>query len=300
MADGIVSNIQKFSLHDGPGIRSTVFLKGCPLRCEWCHNPESQSAEPELVFVENRCIRCGTCLSVCPEASEQKAENPSFEFPSYCQRCGMCIDQCPTTARQIIGQRMSAEEVMDAIARDRIFYDQSGGGVTFSGGEPLQQIDFLIELLIRCQQHGLHTAVDTCGFGPEEDVRRIADLCDLVLFDVKMMDAEKHRKWTGVSNDCILKNLTSLGMHHHNIWIRIPMIPGVNDDPQELESMAAFFVRLPGIRQINLLPYHSMSGQKHHRLGRKYRLAHLDPPSRVDMEPLTKPFIARGFHTVIG
>jgi pyruvate formate lyase activating enzyme len=300
MADGIVSNIQKFSLHDGPGIRTTVFLKGCPLRCEWCHNPESQSAEPELVFVENRCIGCGTCLSVCPEAAERKSQNPSFEFASYCQRCGKCVDHCPTTARQIIGQRMSAEEVMDTIARDRVFYDQSGGGVTFSGGEPLQQIEFLTDLLIRCRQRGLHTAVDTCGFGPERDVRRIADLCDLVLFDVKMMEAEKHHKWTGVSNDRILKNLTSLSKHHHNIWIRIPIIPGVNDNPQELESMAAFLTRLSGIRQINLLPYHSMSGQKHHRLGRKYRLAHLDSPSRDCMKPLTKPFTERGFHTVIG
>ena len=300
MADGIVSNIQKFSLHDGPGIRTTVFLKGCPLRCEWCHNPESQSAEPELIFMENRCIRCGTCLTVCPEAPEKKAENPSFEFARYCRRCGKCVDNCPTTARQIIGQRMSGDEVVDAVARDRIFYDQSGGGVTFSGGEPLHQIDFLAALLQTCRERGMHTAVDTCGYCPGKHIMRIAALADLFLFDLKLMDGEKHLRWTGVSNQLILKNLQTLCQHHDHIWLRIPIIPGVNDDPQELESMAAFLARLSGIRQINLLPYHKMSIQKHHRLGRKYRLAHLDPPGRDSMEPLTRAFTARGFRVLIG
>lgn len=204
MSSGLVFNIQKYSIQDGPGIRTTVFLKGCPLRCWWCHNPESLSPKPEIVILEARCRLCGECLQVCPNDAIF-AENGGFRYDvEACALCGTCVEACPSGARQMVGTRMTVPEVMAEISKDRIFYDDSRGGVTFSGGEPLMQPRFLRDLLAACRAQSIHTTVDTCGFGTREYLLSIAPLTDLFLYDLKAIDEAKHLQYTGVSNSSIL------------------------------------------------------------------------------------------------
>jgi pyruvate formate lyase activating enzyme len=258
MLKGTVFNIQRYSLHDGPGIRTTVFLKGCPLRCWWCHNPEGMSPEPELSFIEARCVRCGQCQTICPRTAGGHVQTPV----ENCILCGACAEVCPTQARRIIGRDMTVEEVLAEAIKDRVFYEDSGGGVTFSGGEPLMQGEFLGVLLQGCKSAGLHAAIDTCGYAPQEELLDLAALADLVLYDLKVMDDGQHRRLTGVSNAAILDNLRALGRVHRNIWIRVPVIPGVNDGPENMEAIAREAAALPGVRQINLLPYHKTGSHK--------------------------------------
>lgn len=207
MHSGVVAHIQRFSLHDGPGIRTTVFLKGCPLNCLWCHNPESRASRPEIMVVESRCIRCGRCASVCP--NQLASDSIAFDQQpgAVCRLCGACVKACPSAARQMVGRQMTVGEVLDEIRRDTIFYDDSQGGVTFSGGEPLAQPQFLGSLLTACAAEGIHTAVDTCGFAAAEQVLAMAARADLILYDLKMLDDAKHTRLTGVSNALILDNL---------------------------------------------------------------------------------------------
>lgn len=265
ITDGMVFNIQKFSVHDGPGIRTTVFLKGCPLRCVWCHNPESWQPEPEMTVMEARCIQCGTCRDACPEHLFYRDDLSDF---TRCYRCGQCVEACPTGARQMAGRSMTVNQVVDQVMKDRIFYDDSGGGVTISGGEPLFQPEFLADLLTALKKRGIHTAVDTSGFCPQDDLVAIARLTDLFLFDIKLMDEEKHRRMTGVSNRPIIENLQELGRIHSHIWIRIPVIPGINDDDDNIQSTACLAASIPGVRQINLLPYHPLGVSKFRRFNR--------------------------------
>jgi len=313
MASGLVFNIQKYSIQDGPGIRTTVFFKGCPLACWWCHNPESQSAEPELIVVETRCIQCGQCREVCPQtkkgsgvlseedlhrskadrsgdASGNKTPDPFFQ----CTRCGACVAACPTEARQLVGRRMTVAEVLAEVLKDRIIYDESGGGATFSGGEPLMQPQFLLGLLEACRKEGVHTALDTCGYAPREQLLAAARLADLILYDLKIMDDYRHRECTGVSNGLILENLEALGRAHGNIWLRVPLIPGFNDDADELESIARFARTIGGVRQVNLLPYHETGLHKFARLGKTYRPGKLPPPSAESLEQAAGAFRALG------
>ena len=291
MQFGVVSNIQKYSIQDGPGIRTTVFLKGCPLDCWWCHNPEGRSPKPEIVVIESRCIRCGECIKACPHACSPREP---------CKVCGACVDACPTGARQAVGKRMSADEVFDEIVKDGIFYDESEGGVTFSGGEPLMQPKFLKALLVKCRSKGIHSAVDTCGYAPAEILMDIAPLADLFLYDLKLMDEARHHEYTGVSNSLILENLRLLGQAHGNIWIRVPIIPGVNDGADQLEALARFAASIQGVRQVNLLPYHTPGVPKFRRLGQAYRLADVKPPSADFMESAVAKFHAYGLKTRSG
>jgi pyruvate formate lyase activating enzyme len=279
-AFGRIFNLQRFSLQDGPGLRTTVFLKGCPLSCAWCHNPESQSAEPELVKVEGRCIACGGCHGV----SEAEA----------------CVDVCPTGAQQLLGQDLSVAELVEEVLRDRPFFEQSGGGVTFSGGEPLMQPAFLLQALAELRRLGIHRALDTCGLGRQEDLLEAAALSDLVLFDLKHMDDAQHRAWTGAGNGAILANLEALGRVHGQIWIRVPVIPDVNDDAANLEATACFVARLPGVRRLDLLPYHSTGAAKFRRLGRKYALEQVPSPTTDRMAELADLFQTRGIPTTVG
>jgi pyruvate formate lyase activating enzyme len=300
MPTGLIFNIQKYSLHDGPGIRTTVFLKGCPLECWWCHNPESHSTQPDLMVFASRCVQCGACRDVCP----QRELRPERVLPpldqAHCLHCGECAAACPTGARQWVGRRLTVAQTLAEILQDRIFYDESGGGVTLSGGEPLLQLLFVKELLAACRAEGIHTALDTCGFARREDLLLIAPLTDLFLYDVKLMDDRLHRQYTGVSNTPILENLQVLSTVHDNIWIRVPIIPGVNDQAANLAATAKFVAALRGVHQVTLLPFHGHGVHKAERLGRSSRLDVRTPPSTEQMETMADYFRAVGLQTGIG
>jgi pyruvate formate lyase activating enzyme len=276
---GVVFNVQKYSLQDGPGIRTTVFLKGCPLCCSWCHNPEGLSPRPEIVVVETRCAVCGECRTACPLPGALQATVPLPTQNPDCLFCAACVEACPGGARQLIGRTMTVAEVLRQVLQDRIFYDDSGGGVTFSGGEPLMQPGFLKALLAACHDHGVHAAVDTCGLAASQHLLEIAPLTGLFLYDLKLMDDARHQLHTGVSNRPILENLRRLSAVHANIWVRVPLIPGINDDPENLEAMARFVSSIPSARQVSVLPFHKTGAQKFRRLGRAFGLEQLEPPT---------------------
>lgn len=306
---GLVSNIQKYSLHDGPGIRTTVFLKGCPLNCAWCHNPENLLQKPELSVDDAKCVRCGQCIPACPRGRwDSTGSTPAFRpVPTSvpedaanpeCAACGACSEACPTGAKTIIGRWMAESDLLREILSDRIFFDDSKGGVTFSGGEPLLQHAFLSAMLKACRACEIHTAVDTCGYTSEANLRRIVPVTDLFLFDLKFVNDDKHREFTGVSNKSILHNLTMLGHIHRQIWVRIPVIPGVNDG--ELEAMADLIAGVKSVRQVNLLPYHQTGLHKFARTGRDYRLAGVMPPSREYMEAVREKFASLRLPIIVG
>jgi len=300
MQSGVVFNIQKYCLHDGPGIRTTVFLKGCPLSCSWCHNPEGIAPEAEIAVVESRCLVCGECRRACRFNESLPGEGMLQTGHELCTLCGDCVRTCPTGARQFTGTEMTADEVMSQIVRDRIFYEESRGGVTFSGGEPLMQIGFLRELLESCRAEGISTAVDTCGYACTGDLLGVAPITDLFLYDLKFMDDVRHRRYTGVSNAAILNNLEALGSIHSNIWLRVPLIPGVNDSEEEFELLARFAASVRGVRQVNLLPYHRTGLQKFRRLGRTYSMDEVQEPSAELIERIRNKFCAVGLTVMAG
>jgi len=286
---GLIFNIMRYSISDGPGIRTTVFLKGCPLSCLWCHNPEGQSPKRELIIRGDRCIHCGACLACCPVAGGEDS----------CRLCGKCAEVCCSGARELVGREPTVPEVMAEIKKDIIFYDESGGGVTFSGGEPLFQGDFLLALLQACEEQRIHTAVDTTGFAPFTVLAAVSQYTDLFLYDLKLMDNSEHLKYTGVPNGGILSNLTRLAQRHQNIAVRVPIIPGITDIPGNLEAMAAFLKPIP-IRQVELLPYHNTAASKYQRLGQVYPLAALASPTPEKMEEAAAYFAASGHKIIIG
>jgi pyruvate formate lyase activating enzyme len=300
MQSGLVFNIQKYCLHDGPGIRTTVFLKGCPLCCTWCHNPESQSPRPELIFFESRCIACGECRRVCPFGQAAAGQGPLPPWLPECTLCGACADACPTDARQIVGERLTVAEVMAPVLQDRLFYEDSGGGVTFSGGEPLTQPAFLQALLTACRREGFHTAVDTCGFACTDVLLETARLADLILYDLKLMDEARHRQYTGVSNAPVLANLEALAAVHDHIWLRVPVIPGITDDDENLLAIARLAATLKSVHQINLLPYHKIGLSKLRRLRQTYPWEGVEPPSAGQMENALRLFTDHGLVARLG
>ncbi|MGA2497726.1 MAG: glycyl-radical enzyme activating protein [Tepidisphaeraceae bacterium] len=299
MPTGRVFNIQRYSLHDGPGIRTTVFLKGCPLRCWWCHNPESQDPRVEIVYVAGRCTRCGSCRTVCPLHNPvlDRATDPDAD---RCLRCGQCVDACPSDARQYLGRETSVELLLAEVIRDEVFWDESGGGVTISGGEPLVQSEFVLELLMALHRRGIHTAVDTSGFAPGEALLATAPFTNLYLYDIKLLDARLHELYTGVPNRLILDNLAALARVHDNIWIRVPIIPGVNDAPEELAAIARLARSLPSVKQVNLLPYHNTACHKFARLGQSCRLPDVKTPGESEMQAAARPFEELGLLTFSG
>lgn len=288
MTQGTVFNIQRFSLQDGPGLRTTVFLKGCPLACLWCHNPESRAPEVQLLRMENRCMACGRC------EDEEPAAGPCRT------RTALDMEDCPTGALQQVGRTLDAPTLVRELLQDRIFFDESGGGVTLSGGEPLLQASFLLAVLDLLAAQGVHTALDTSGFAPWDELRAAATRSSLVLYDLKLMDETRHRAATGQSNRLILDNLEALAAVHSRIWIRIPVVPGLNDDETDLECMARFLEALPGVRRVELLPYHRTGVAKFARLGLDYPLAGLAPPTGQRLEALAAIFRARGLTAAIG
>jgi pyruvate formate lyase activating enzyme len=286
MTTGVIFNIQRYSIHDGPGIRTTVFLKGCPLNCWWCQNPESQLREQEMIFWGDRCISCGACSTICPSGAIQIKHGIPFTEKEKCMLCGKCVEKCPALAREMIGEKLTTEEIIKEIEKDLVFYEESGGGVTFSGGEPLGQSEFLEGLLDACREKKIHTAVDTSGYISWEILNKITLKVDLFLYDLKIMDSERHKKYTGVSNKIILENLKELSSVHHYIFIRFPIIPGINDDDQNIREMGEFLSSLK-ITQVNLLPYHYIGIDKYKRLGRAYKLVTAQPPSEEKLSEIS-------------
>lgn len=297
---GVIFDIRRFSIHDGPGIRTTVFMKGCPLRCLWCHNPESQSPYPELILQPRRCTSCGDCIEACPSGAIYRDGEQILTDRDLCTLCQTCTKVCFAEARQFTGREMSVEQVMVEILRDSAFYEHSGGGVTFSGGEPLFQPEFLRALLQACKAQEIHTALDSCGFAPFEVFESLRGLVDLFLFDLKHMDDFTHRELTGVSNQQILENLGALSRMGHTIHLRIPLIPDHNDDDVHLQHMAGFAAGLPSLERVDLLPYHASGLEKYSRLNKSSLSPALQPYSETRLNEISAIFQAYGLETNLG
>jgi pyruvate formate lyase activating enzyme len=300
MISGIVFDIKKFSLHDGPGIRTTVFLKGCGLRCRWCHNPESQHPGPELMLRPELCVQCGACLGTCPQGAIAWDGECYVTDRTLCTGCGECTAACYAEARELVGREMTVDQVLADIMRDAAFYDESGGGVTFSGGEPLLQGDFLLALLRACKAQGLHTALDTCGYAPTGTLNAVREHVDLFLYDLKLMDDARHRQVTGVSNALILDHLRLLAENGHRIILRVPIVPHVNDDDDNIRQIAALAHDLPSIERIDILAYHRIGNNKYERLDRPNPMPETAPPSADRLSGIVRAFESAGLRVKLG
>lgn len=276
---GTLFGIKHYAIHDGPNIRTTVFFKGCPLSCIWCHNPEGLDSAIEVVTDNRKCIRCGACVEACPTQALTLTNGGIQRNTSRCGAMIECVRVCPALAHEPTGWTIDTPTLMTELIKDRPFYEQSGGGVTFSGGEPLQQAEFLLELLKRCGEENIHRAVDTCGFAPTEILLTIAEYTDLFLFDLKHMNSEIHRLLTGEPNELIHENISRLAELGQAMRIRFPLVPGVNADEENVRATGAFVATLRGVDQIDLLPYQSAAISKYARLGMKNSGSELEPPS---------------------
>ena len=297
---GCVFDIKKYAIHDGPGIRTTVFFKGCPLKCRWCHNPESWNIDPEPAFRAGRCAKCGQCVEVCKQKAISLTENEPLTDPAKCTVCGECVSACLNSAREIIGKEMTVSQVVDEIKKDIIFYDQSGGGVTFSGGEPLMQAEFLLALLEQCRNQGIHTAVDTTCHAELPIIQQVARHTDLFLCDLKHMDRAVHRDFTGVDNDSVLYNIRWLSDAGKRIVIRIPIVPGFNDDQANIETTAEFVKSLGTVNKIDVLPYNRGAEEKSGRLTTRFDLMEADVPDDEKMAMIVQTLENCGFEVKIG
>ena len=299
-ATGVIFDLKKFAIHDGPGIRTTVFFKGCPLTCRWCHNPEGMTAAVQRIYRQERCIGCGECMDVCPRQAIRRTAAGMLADLSKCELCRTCADHCPSEAIEFIGRKVSVAEVVRQIEKDIAFYDESGGGVTFSGGEPLLQPEFLLELLDACGRLGLHRTVDTSGYADTALLLKVARKTDLFLYDLKLMDAEKHLRYTGVSNQQILANLTQLSQNDARIQLRVPVIPGINSDAQNIDQIADFVSSLGGVEHIGLLPFHNSARGKYRRLGMQWISAPIQPPAGELLQRIAVRLKKSGLKVTIG
>ncbi len=281
MKTGTIFDVKRYAINDGPGIRLTVFLKGCPLSCVWCHNRESISPQPQKMLLNAGCIGCRECVQACPrDACELEPQGITTDT-TLCTLCGRCAKVCPTEATDMAGRRVGVAEIMEMVDKEILFFDKSGGGVTFSGGEPLMQAEFLLALLAACGARQVHRTVDTCGLVRTDDLLRVAQDTELFLYDLKVMDPRQHECYTGASNERILANLQALAQTGACINIRIPLIEGVNTDRTNLEQIGAFVAALPGEQSVNLLPFHEAAAQKYLKLNLAYDLDGMGEPSEV-------------------
>ena len=301
MVAGRIFDIKRFALNDGQGIRLTVFFKGCSLNCAWCHNPEGKSVKMQKMYTASRCIACGSCVEACPEDACILTSDGIVTDPSKCKLCAECAEACPTKATEMSGTEQTVDYIMDVIEKETIFFDHSGGGVTFSGGEPLMHPEFLIDLLDSCGERGIHRTVDTCGFAKPDVLLNVAQRTDHFLYDLKMMDNDKHKKWTGVSNAIILDNLQKLSKTGASINIRIPLIVGVNSDDDNIKRTAEFVKSLDGEKKlVNLLPYHDIAANKYLKLGKEYDSADFAEPGAESKKHIISIFESYGLQAVFG
>ncbi len=283
MTAGMVFDVQRYSLHDGPGLRTLVFLKGCPLRCAWCSNPESQDPKPQLLYDGDACTLCLACVPSCPTGALTTAGEGSLSWDlTRCVSCGACVRACPHGARTLSGTVVTVQELLALLVRDAPFYRQSGGGVTLGGGEPTYQAEFARAVLEACSANGLDTAIETCGQAETREFLSVAELADHVFFDIKHMDRRRHIELTGLPNELILDNLRALMHRHGDVTVRYPLVPGWNDDDEGMRALARYLSGLPRVPRVEFIPYHRFGEHKYRLLGRAYRLAGAQPGSEQE------------------
>lgn len=285
MSNTVVCEIERYATHDGPGIRTVVFLKGCPLKCLWCANPETQRKENELYYNTNKCIACKRCINSCEKAALQFEDEKVIVDKNKCNSCGECVKACPMEALNLVGKNSTVDEVFNEVMKDTIFYQQSGGGITISGGEVLMHRDFAVKLLKMCKENYINTAIETSGFGDFNVLKEISVYCDLIMFDIKHTDGKVHKKLTEVDNAIILDNLKRLSEIHKNIIIRMPLITGFNESEENIINTVKI-AKENNIKEIHLLPYHSLGKDKYKQLGRDYELSHLKEPEEEKVNSL--------------
>jgi glycyl-radical enzyme activating protein len=297
---GLIFNIQRFSTHDGPGIRTTVFLKGCTLKCFWCHNPESIAPKPEIMWQKEKCIGCNSCVFICPCGAQTISNGIRVFNRKLCTGCGLAEKFCPTKAIKLEGYTVSVSEVISEVERDRAYYDSTGGGITLSGGEPLMQPEFALSILEEAFKRSIHTVVDTAGNVPFSVMERAARFTKLFLFDIKHLNADAHKQGTGVSSNIILENLHILLQMGAAVIIRIPVIPGFNDSLEHMSAVADFISKLRPVEGVEIMPFHRMGEAKYESLDLENKIAQLSQPSDNEIEQLLKLFLSFGLKARCG
>jgi len=297
----LIFDVKRYAINDGPGIRITIFLKGCPLSCKWCHNPESQNRLQQKMYASNKCIGSLECIKACPNEALTLIPQGIVTNGNLCEMCGKCAEVCPTKAMEMTGDLMTVDQVMTQIKKETMLMDKSEGGVTFSGGEPLLHHKFLIQLLDACGEEEIHRCVDTTGYAQTDILLEVAKRTDHFLYDLKMMDSSKHKKWTGIGNEKILENLKTLAATGARINIRIPLIKGINDDDKNIHDSAQFIRDLEGTKPlVNILPFHNIAEKKYEKLGEDYDKGEMAEPELKRQEEVVEIFKSYGIDAIIG
>jgi len=298
---GIIFDVQNYAIYDGPGIRTIIFLKGCPLKCDWCQNPESQKLLPEMSYFKDKCQLCEICVNACPNNALQLLNDEIKRDKALCTTCGICSEMCPNLVMEIVGRNISVEELVEIVVRDKPFYDNSGGGATISGGEPTLQINFLLELLKELKKQGIHTAIETCGYFNEDLICELVKYVDLFLFDIKLIDNEKHKEFTGVVNEKILTNFSKIfsKVGSERIIPRIPLIPGVNTDLGSIQHIITFLHEINYDGQIHLMPYNKLTKTKYEKVGMGDLYKDMGDLADENLNEITKLFEQHSYDVII-